>query len=297
MTFHDNLDSINALPKGVACVLLAGGKGTRLGDLTAREAKPALTFINGVRIVDFVMQNALYSGVDPLLVCTQWHPSTMIEHLRQNWLSRFSRGIVFRDGSEVGGADGYLGTAHAVACNAAELDAAGTQQLLVLAADHIYQMDYRELLTAHRTIGLPVTVAAVPVLLEDASRFGVFETDGPCHVRRFLEKPADPPPMFNDPKRSLASMGIYVFDWAWLREVLGKGETDVSNPPLDFGKDVLPQATKQHAVGLFCFAAEVATRPHYWRDVGTVTELEAARADFSCAETRPFALPAPSVAA
>lgn len=289
-------EMISAGPDGLVAVLLAGGRGSRLGDLTARQSKPAVEFTGGRRIVDFVMGNALQSGIDPMIVCTQWQPDTLVAHLRARWAAGFARGLVFRDGPDVAQSGGYLGTAHAVACNAAELDAAGAREVLVLAADHIYAMDYRELVAAHRAVGLPVTVAALPVAREAARSFGVFETRGPCHAMRFLEKPDDPPAMFGNPDRALISMGIYVFDWAWLRDVIGPDATGSDQAPLDFGNDLLPRAVERGEVGVFCFSTPGVEEPPYWRDVGTVSALTAARADLA-GNNPPIPLPTYPIAA
>jgi glucose-1-phosphate adenylyltransferase len=283
-------DTIAAGPDGLVAVLLAGGKGTRLGPLTQTEAKPAVPFAEGRLIVDFAMYNAYRSNISSMLVCTQWHPETLVAHLECNWRPGFSRGLVYRDGNRLAAPDGYLGTAHAVACNASELEAAGTRELLVLAGDHVYDMDYRKMITAHRAVGLPVTVATLPVPRSEASDFGVFETEGPCHARRFLEKPTEPPAMYEDPDRALISMGIYVFDWLWLRQVLGCDSPDNAKRPLDFGHDVLPAAVTRGEVSVYCFMEPAAGLAPYWRDVGTLSALEHTRADFS-AETRPFDLP------
>lgn len=275
---------------GIMTILLAGGRGQRLGALTAHQAKPAVSLLDGRRIVDFAMHNAWRSGLRRMLVCTQWKPASLVAHLRARWTPAFPDGLVICDGHDRGGVTGYRGTAHAVACIAADLDAAGTREVIVLAADHVYDMDYREMLAAHRRMGLPVTVAALPVARDEARSFGVFETEGPSTVRRFLEKPADPPAMFGRADRALISMGIYVFDWAWLREELGCGATPVTDPPLDFGYDLLPGAVARGAVGVFRFVVLDAEAPPYWRDVGTVQAMEAARADLS-RKNPPIALP------
>lgn len=281
MTAFDHPITISAGSDGLVAVLLAGGKGTRLGHLTTHESKPAVEFTGGRRIVDFVMGNALRSEIQSILVCTQWQPETLISHLRAHWASAFARGLVFRDGSQVAQPEGYLGTAHAVAANAVELDAAGAREVLVLAADHVYAMDYRDMIAEHRAVGLPVTVAVLPVARETARSFGVFETNGPCHAVRFLEKPDDPPPMFGDPGRSLISMGIYMFDWAWLREMIRSDTSPASQLSLDFGKDLLPTAVSRGEVGVFCFRTPGMVEPPYWRDVGTISALTAARADLT----------------
>lgn len=283
-------DTLATGPDGLVAVLLAGGKGTRLGPLTRTQAKPAVPFVKGRLIVDFAMHNAYRSNILSMLVCTQWHPATLIAHLECNWRAGFSHGLVCRDGTQLAAPEGYRGTAHAVACNAPELDAAGTRELLVLAGDHIYDMDYRKMIAAHRSVGLPVTVAALPVQRSYASDFGVFETEGPCHARRFLEKPVEPPAMHGDPDRALISMGIYVFDWRWLRQLLRCNSPEDAMRPLDFGHDVLPAAVTRGEVSVYCFMKPTPGPAPYWRDVGTLGALEAARADFS-ADVPPFDLP------
>lgn len=282
---HPATAQIECGPDGLATLLLAGGQGKRLGPLTLTEAKPAVPFRDGRRIVDFVMANAVRSGIDPLLVCTQWYPETLTAHLCRHWSGAFRRGLQFRYGPDLAGPDGYLGTAHAVACNAAELDRASAREVLILAGDHVYDMDYRKLLATHRRSGRPATVCALPVPLAEARSFGIFQVDADQRVLGFAEKPLDPPPMQQQPSCALASMGIYVFDWPWLRERLGLGRTAVPVPPLDFGQHLLPAAVAAGEVGTF-----IPAEPTYWRDVGTPEALAAARADFA-GPVLPFALP------
>lgn len=270
---------------GVVAVLLAGGRGTRLGALTARESKPAVPFLGELRIVDFVMANALASGITSMTVCTQWAPTGLVHHLQSHWAPQFRDGLTFRYGPDVVGEPGFEGTAHAVASLAEEFDAAGVKDLLVLSADHVYQMDYRNLVTSHRQSGKPMTVASLPVPLSEATGFGVFEVEGACHAKRFVEKPKKPPAMAEAPDRALASMGIYVAQWSWLRSIL-----NASPMPLDFGNDVLPKAVEGGDVGVFCFADPNPKKTPYWRDVGTVDALESARRDFETPK-RPFSLP------
>ena len=270
---------------GVVAVLLAGGRGTRLGALTANESKPAVPFLGELRIVDFVMANALASGITSMTVCTQWAPTALVHHLQCHWAPQFRDGLTFRYGPDVVGDAGFEGTAHAVASLAEEFDNSGVKELLVLSADHVYQMDYRELVTSHRKSGKPMTVASLPVPLSEATGFGVFEVEGACHAKRFVEKPKKPPAMAEAPDRALASMGIYVAQWSWLRKIL-----NASPLPLDFGIDVLPKAVELGEVGVFCFADPNPKKTPYWRDVGTVDALENARRDFET-EKRPFSLP------
>lgn len=270
---------------GVVAVLLAGGRGTRLGALTANESKPAVPFLGELRIVDFVMANALASGITSMTVCTQWAPTALVHHLQCHWAPQFRDGLTFRYGPDVVGDAGFEGTAHAVASLAEDFDNSGVKELLVLSADHVYQMDYRELVTSHRKSGKPMTVASLPVPLSEATGFGVFEVEGACHAKRFVEKPKKPPAMAEAPDRALASMGIYVAQWSWLRKIL-----NASPLPLDFGIDVLPKAVELGEVGVFCFADPNPKKTPYWRDVGTVDALESARRDFET-EKRPFSLP------
>lgn len=290
MSAPQSNDTLAAGPDGLVAVLLAGGKGSRLGPLTRAEAKPAVPFAEGFLIVDFAMHNAYRSNISSMLVCTQWYPTNLVEHLERNWRAGFSHGLFYRDGNRLAAPEGYRGTAHAVACNAPELEAAGTRELLVVAGDHVYDMDYRKMITAHRSVGLPVTVAALPVPRSDASGFGVFKTEGPCHARQFWEKPVDPPAMHGYPDLALISMGIYVFDWLWLRHVLGCDSLEDAKRPLDFGHDVLPAAVVRGEVSVYCFMEPALGPTPYWRDVGTLDALKNARNDFSM-ETRPFDLP------
>ena len=270
---------------GVVAILLAGGRGTRLGALTANESKPAVPFLGDLRIVDFVMANALASGITSMTVCTQWAPTGLVHHLQAHWSGAFHDGLTFRHGPDVAGPAGYEGTAHAVASLADELDAAGVQDLLVLSADHVYQMDYRDLVGSHRATGKPMTVASLPVPLSDASGFGVFDVEGACHAKLFVEKPSNPPRMAEMPDRALASMGIYVTRWQWLRRIL-----HASPMPMDFGHDILPKAVDAGEVGVYCFSHPNPSITPYWRDVGTIDALEGARRDFESTQ-RPFSLP------
>ena len=220
-----------------------------------------------------------------MTVCTQWAPTGLVHHLQCHWAPQFRDGLTFRYGPDVVGDAGFEGTAHAVASLAEEFDNSGVKELLVLSADHVYQMDYRELVTSHRKSGKPMTVASLPVPLSEATGFGVFEVEGACHAKRFVEKPKKPPAMAEAPDRALASMGIYVAQWSWLRKIL-----NASPLPLDFGIDVLPKAVELGEVGVFCFADPNPKKTPYWRDVGTVDALESARRDFET-EKRPFSLP------
>ncbi|WP_336512274.1 sugar phosphate nucleotidyltransferase [Paracoccus shandongensis] len=272
--------------RGVAAILLAGGKGTRLHDLTASESKPAVPFAGRNRIVDFAMANVVRSGLDRLLVATQFAPATLNHHLPARWGGHFAPGaLLLRDGR-----DRYLGTADAVRHNWRQVQDWGADQVLVLAADHIYDMDYAGLIAAHRASGAGVTVAVDVVPRTEASGFGVMQTDDSGRILSFLEKPANPPAIPGEPDRAMVSMGIYVFDAAWLRDALfGPGIES-----LDFGHEVIPAAVAQGLAMAYRLPAGPGGLP-YWRDVGTLDALRQAHLDFVAAQ--PARLPRISPAA
>jgi glucose-1-phosphate adenylyltransferase len=249
-------------------VVLAGGQGTRLFELTQRESKPALPFARFHRIVDFTMASLARSSIDTVLVATQYCPATLSSHLRDNWSDAFGS-LLLRCGSAVTG--GYRGTADVLRRNAAELDRLGVQDLLIVAADHIYAMDYRPFLQAHRDRGAQITLAAMPVPREDASRFGVI-TEGPAgRIDAFAEKPARPAAMPDDGANALVSMGIYVVNWPWLRSRL-------ADPMLmDFGHDIVPLAVDRGEAAVWRWSG-------YWRDVGTLDGLRTSWIDFEAAQ-------------
>ncbi len=262
-------------------LLLAGGAGTRLHELTRAECKPALPFGTSCRIVDFTMANAARSGLDRMLVATQYRPETLERHLMRRWAAEFPGGIALRNGYRVcRSALGYNGTAAAVALNRAEIDAAGTTELLVLSADHIYRMDYRAILARHRATGAVATVAAQEVPRMQASAFGVMQAAADGRILDFAEKPADPRPAPGRPDHALVSMGIYVFDWAWLRGALAAADPEAE---LDFARNILPRAVAQG--GAFVHAPGA---PAYWRDVGTLDSYREAQLDFAPGRVPPF---------
>ncbi|WP_229804650.1 sugar phosphate nucleotidyltransferase [Neogemmobacter tilapiae] len=273
--------------KGVTAVLLAGGQGTRLHELTKAEAKPAVFFGGNRRIIDFTLANAVQAGIENLIVATQYRPETLHAHIPAQWGRHFpSDGLILREGMATT-ARGYLGTADAVWANAAQLDALGTEQVIVLSGDHVYQMDYAAMIDAHRASGADVTLAATTVPMAEARGFGVIEADATGRVTGFVEKPLHPPTLADAPGRSLVNMGIYVFDWRWLRAVLA---TDAADPlsSHDFGKDILPVAV--HSTQMQVWRSGAAGAEPYWRDVGTLDAYRTAQLDFQSGQP-PFALP------
>lgn len=259
-------------------IVLAGGQGTRLCELTARDCKPALPFARFHRIVDFTMASLARSGLERVIVGTQYRPETLTAHLNNVWAPVWGDGsLMLCDGAKAG-PGGYRGTADVLRANADKLDAMGAREVLVVAADHVYAMDYREFVAAHRASGAPMTLAAMPVPRDEAGRFGVV-TEGPGHrIAGFAEKPTQPAAIFGDASNSLASLGIYVLDWPWLRGLLEDESV------LDFGEDVIPLAVQRGEAAVWRWEG-------YWRDVGTLDGLRESWLDFQTSPPpckRPF---------
>ncbi|WCR10833.1 NTP transferase domain-containing protein [Paracoccus stylophorae] len=254
-------------------VLLAGGRGTRLHELSDRQCKPALRFGDHGRIMDFSLGNARNSGVRHVIAATQYRPETLHRRLTQLWGPIFeARGgfIDVRHGPEVTGhAEGYVGTAAAVTENMDRLDALPTRDVLILAADHVYRMDYRAMLQRHRDSGADLTIAAAAVPLDTAHGFGIIDADEDGRITEFLEEPANPPAMRDDPARALASMGIYIFRWTALRKAL-LNDRSRDGSRHDFGFDIVPSFVRAgRAIG-HALQAPVPGAQAYWRDVGTL---------------------------
>lgn len=267
---------------GTLVLLLAGGQGSRLHELTRAECKPAIHFAGPRRIVDFAMANAVRSGLDRMIVATQYQPRTLTRHLWDHWAMAFDcgKGLMLRHGPTLAGFEGYLGTADAVTRNMAEIDMLAPRDVLVLAADHIYEMDFRPMIDAHRASGAAVTVATHVVPRAGASDFGIFVTDASGHATAFFEKPLDPPALADDPAHALASTGIYIFRWDWLRATLLRDATDTASSH-DFGHDILPPAVAEGQAMVWRIASpEGNTAPPYWRDVGTLDAFRVTQLDF-----------------
>ncbi|MBD3372944.1 MAG: glucose-1-phosphate adenylyltransferase [Candidatus Coatesbacteria bacterium] len=242
-------------------VILAGGRGNRLGVLTAKRAKPAVPFGGKYRIIDFTLSNCVNSLVYNVCVLTQYRPHSLMHHLGRGapWdLNRFDGGLTLLHPHPGGLVDGwYRGTADAVTQNLPWLRDQKPERALILSGDHVYKMDYARMIEEHKRSGARVTVAAMEVPWEDASRFGVIEADDDGTITRFLEKVPDPP-------SNLANMGIYVFDLPLLDELLVEDASNEASAH-DFGKNILPT----------CVERKVGIRVHrfqeaYWRDVGTI---------------------------
>ena len=279
---------ISPIARDAMAYVLAGGRGSRLMELTARRAKPAVYFGGKSRIVDFALSNAFNSGIRHIAVATQYKAHSLIRHLHRAWnIMRPIRNESFdilpasqRISEELW----YLGTADAVYQNLDIIEGYDPKYLVVLAGDHVYKMDYELMLQQHVDQGADVTVGCIEVPRAEASGFGVMHVDEQDVIRSFIEKPEDPPSMPGKPGISLASMGIYVFETRFLLEELKRDAADV-NSSHDFGKDIIPYLVKNgkavaHSFTNSCVRSE-SEKGAYWRDVGTVDAYWAANVDLT----------------
>ena len=267
--------------------VLAGGRGSRLKELTDRRVKPAVPFGGKARIIDFALSNAVNSGIRKMAIATQYKAHSLIRHTQRGWNFFRAERNEFIDvlpASQRGGNDSwYKGTADAVTQNIDIVDSYNVDYVIILAGDHIYKMDYEIMLRQHVETNADVTVGCLTVPRMEATAFGVMDTDKDGQITSFLEKPADPPSIPGDPDKALASMGIYVFDWKFLRNLL---LTDADDPAStnDFGNDLIPSIVQNgkamaHRFDESCVRAEGA--PAYWKDVGTVDAFWEAHIDLT----------------
>ncbi|MGO3075908.1 glucose-1-phosphate adenylyltransferase, partial [Corynebacterium variabile] len=240
------------------------------------------------RIIDFALSNALNSGIREIAVATQYKAHSLIRHMQRGWSFFRAERNEFLDilpaSQRVAGEKWYAGTADAVTQNIDIVDDYGVKYIIILAGDHIYKMDYELMLRQHVATGAKVTVGCLTVPREEASGFGVMHTDVTGRIVDFLEKPADPPSMPGHPDMSLASMGIYVFEWSFLRELLREDADDPTSAH-DFGHNIIPKIVKDgsayaHRFSESCVMTGHETRP-YWRDVGTVDAFWQANIDLT----------------
>lgn len=267
--------------------VLAGGRGSRLKELTDRRVKPAVPFGGKARIIDFALSNALNSGIRKMAIATQYKAHSLIRHTQRGWNFLRAERNEFLDvlpaSQRTGTESWYKGTADAVTQNIDIVDSYDVDYVIILAGDHIYKMDYEIMLRQHVESQADVTVGCLTVPREEASAFGVMDTDKDGRITSFLEKPSDPPSIPGDPDKALASMGIYVFDWKFLRDLLQKDAQD-PNSTNDFGNDLIPEIVSggkamAHRFDESCVRAEGA--PAYWKDVGTVDAFWQAHIDLT----------------
>ena len=259
------------LEHDAVALILAGGNGTRLGELTRWQCKPAVPFAGSFRNVDFTLSNCVNSGVRRIAVLTQYKPQSLINHIAAGWnfLARpLGEFVEVWPAQQRLHSSWYTGTADAVHQNLDLLVAQRSRYTLVLAGDHVYKMNYRPLLEQHANSGADVTVSCVPVPIEESASFGVLGVDDRKRVCSFIEKPQPTSLGLSGQPTVLASMGVYVFNTGYLVEQLRRDAADESSAH-DFGRNILPRAVKEDHVAAYAFT-DAKGGPGYWRDVGTL---------------------------
>ena len=280
---------VNApLARNAMAYVLAGGRGSRLMELTDIRAKPAVYFGGKSRIIDFALSNALNSGIRRIGVATQYKAHSLIRHLQRGWNffrpERNESFDILPASQRVTETGWYAGTADAVYQNIDIIESYEPRYIVLLAGDHVYKMDYEPMLQQHVEQGADVTVGCIEVPRMDAVGFGVMAVDAEDRITSFLEKPKNPPGLPDDPEQALASMGIYVFETRFLIDQLRRDAADPASDH-DFGKDIIPYLVRHghavaHRFARSCVrsSSEAAT---YWRDVGTVDAYWEANIDLT----------------
>ncbi len=270
-----SLRFISVLTKQTLALILAGGRGTRLKDLTKWRAKPAVQFGGKFRIIDFPLSNCINSGIRRIGVVTQYKSHSLIQHIQRGWSfmrGEFDEFVELLPAQQRIEAEWYKGTADAVFQNLDILRSHNPHYIVILAGDHIYKMDYGRMLASHVSSAADMTIACLTVPLADASSFGVMTVDEKNRIVEFNEKPESPAPMPGKPDQALASMGIYVFNTSFLYEQLIRDAHDPYSTH-DFGHDIIPYLISRYRVFAHYFTdscvGERSAVP-YWRDVGTV---------------------------
>jgi glucose-1-phosphate adenylyltransferase len=278
----------HSLARHASAFVLAGGRGSRLLELTDMRAKPAVFFGGKSRIIDFALSNALNTGIRRIAVATQYKAHSLIGHLHRGWsflrAERNETLDILPASQRVSELLWYLGTADAIYQNIDILSSYNQEYMVVLAGDHVYKMDYELMLQQHVAQKADVTVACIAVPRHAATGFGVMAVDATHRITAFVEKPQDPPGMPDRPDMSLASMGIYVFTAKFLFDQLRRDAAD-PNSSHDFGKDVIPYIVRNgkavaHHFDVSCVRSAAETVP-YWRDIGTVDAYWEANIDLT----------------
>ncbi|MFN3501041.1 MAG: glucose-1-phosphate adenylyltransferase [Allorhizobium sp.] len=277
-----------SLSRDAMAYVLAGGRGSRLKELTDRRAKPAVYFGGKARIIDFALSNALNSGIRRIGVATQYKAHSLIRHLQLGWNffrpERNESFDILPASQRVSETQWYEGTADAVYQNADIIESYAPEYMVILAGDHIYKMDYELMLRQHVTSGADVTIGCLEVPRMEATGFGVMHVDATDRIIDFVEKPADPPGIPGNEDHALASMGIYVFHTKFLMELLRRDAADPDSSR-DFGKDIIPYVVKSgkavaHRFAQSCVRSDFEREP-YWRDVGTIDAYWQANIDLT----------------
>lgn len=268
--------------------VLAGGRGSRLYELTDIRAKPAMYFGGKSRIIDFALSNAVNSGIRRIGVATQYKAHSLIRHLQRGWsffrAERNESLDILPASQQMNNENWYKGTADAVTQNIEIIRGYGPKYIIILAGDHIYKQDYSLMVKHHVESGADVTVGCIEVPRMEATGFGVMKVDASDRILDFVEKPADPPAMPGHPDMALASMGIYVFETEFLCDLLLKDAND-PNSGHDFGSDLIPSIVTDgtaiaHPFSRSCVRSGIEEKP-YWRDVGTVDAFWQANVDLT----------------
>ena len=287
-TFLQTSTQPHQLVRRTVALVLAGGRGSRLKQLTDRRAKPAVYFGGKFRIVDFALSNCVNSGMRRIGVVTQYKSHSLLRHLQRGWSflrAELNEVVDLLPAQQrLDEEHWYRGTADAIYQNLDIIQSSHPEYIVILAGDHVYKMDYSLMLKDHVDSGARCTVGCIEVPRRDASPFGVMAIDRSRRVTDFVEKPADPPAMPGRDDVALASMGIYVFDAAYLYRLL---EEDIADPASshDFGKDVIPRAVREgvalaHPFSMSCIRNPNGSPP-YWRDVGTIDAFWEANLDLA----------------
>lgn len=277
-----NTRYVSQLTRDTLALILAGGKGSRLCELTRHQAKPALHFGGKFRVIDFPLSNCVNSGIRQIGLMTQYQPHSLIRHLANGWghLNRdLGEFVELLPASQQSSAGWYEGTANATYQNIEFIREHSPKYVVVLAGDHIYKMDYADMLAHHAQTGADMTVSCIEVPIKEAAgRFGVMCVDKNDHITNFHEKPEKPCPLIDRPGYTLASMGNYVFTTEFLIKQL---LADASNPKSehDFGKDIIPASIEHNQVDAFRFQDCENNEQPYWRDIGTLDSFWQANID------------------
>ncbi|EPE95331.1 MULTISPECIES: glucose-1-phosphate adenylyltransferase [Rhizobium] len=279
---------VQPLARDAMAYVLAGGRGSRLKELTDRRAKPAVYFGGKTRIIDFALSNALNSGIRRIGVATQYKAHSLIRHMQRGWNffrpERNESFDILPASQRVSETQWYEGTADAVYQNIDIIEDYGVEYMVILAGDHVYKMDYEYMLQQHVDSGADVTIGCLEVPRMEAVGFGVMHVDTTDRIIDFVEKPADPPGIPGNPDFALASMGIYVFHTKFLIDALRRDAAD-PNSSKDFGKDIIPHIVKNgkavaHRFAQSCVRSDFEHEP-YWRDVGTIDAYWQANIDLT----------------
>jgi len=263
---------VSRITRNTLALILAGGRGSRLKQMTMWRAKPAVPFGGKFRIIDFPLSNCINSGIRQVGILSQYKAHSLIKHIQQGWgflRGEFGEFVELLPAQQRIETSWYEGTADAIYQNLDIIRQHDPEYVLILAGDHIYKMDYGTMIAAHVESGADMTVGCLEVDLEMAKAFGVMSVDENNMITQFAEKPDNPDPIPGNPNKALASMGIYVFNTAFLFEQLIK-DSDMPGSSHDFGKDIIPSVIENYKIMAYPFRDPASGGQAYWRDVGTV---------------------------